>query len=107
VLIDRLQMFPFDGNARLMGRIYNLALPKVDLLVLLTGDDNLIFDRKAEGPKSELLRNMNKAELAYANVPAHSRLTLDVSLTVAQHVEDIKNAIAEQYNNTNMSGSTP
>ncbi len=93
MLIDRLPMFPFDGNARLMGRIYNLALPKVDLLVLLTGDDNLIFDRKAE--------------LAYANVPAHSRLTLDVSRTVAQHVEDIKNAIAEQYNNTNMSGSTP
>jgi len=101
VLIDRLPMFPFEGRSWLLERIYRFALPRIDLLVLLTGDADLIYGRKAEGEKSELLRNMRKAELAHAAVPARRRLTLDVSRSVDQHVADIKEVLldmnAEQH----------
>ena len=99
VLVDRLPAFPFQGGSRILRKIYRLALPRVDVLVLLTGDAELIFSRKPEGSKGDVFRNLKKSELLFINIDAKARVRLDISRTVAQHVTDLTSHIAS-FNET-------
>jgi hypothetical protein len=89
VLIDRLPAFPFASGSGVLQSIYKFALPKIDILVLLTGDADLIYSRKPESSKQEFLKNFNKVESLFNNFKAQHQIRLDVTRTVDQHVADM------------------
>ena len=93
MLIDRLPAFPFDGRSRILQAVYNLVLPRVDMLVLLSGDPDLIYSRKPGGSKQDLLRQLEKVEILFENFGTQARVRLDISRTVDQHVAEITGQI--------------
>lgn len=94
VLIDRLPSFPFEGRSRTLKTIYKFALPRIDMLVLLAGDADIIYSRKPEGSKQNLLRNMEKVELLFKNFDTETLIRLDISRTVSEHIADMAGHIA-------------
>jgi hypothetical protein len=92
--VDRLPMAPLLGdNGRFSQKLYRCVLPRFHLLVALTGDPEVIFNRKPEGTFEGFLKNYTKAMALSSQRLAPYQVTIDTTQSLDRSVDELLHAV--------------
>ena len=99
VILDRVPGWAFTVKTGWLFHLYKFLLPDADLLVLCSGNPEVISQRNTERKIIEIVNDIKKWEKVFDNYPAKERMLLDTTKqTIDESVMHINDHVNKMFN---------